>query len=89
MKEILLRREYIQREIEEKDDKKDTIPELLEISLNSSIKIQEIYEERSRELDEDFNIFIKKISEIEDLKSDLPEISKLLEKDKLQLKKEG
>ena len=89
MKEILLRKEYTQREIEEKDDKKDTIPELLEISLNSSIKIQEIYEERSRELDEDFNIFIKKISEIEDLKSDLPEISKLLEKDKLQLKKEG
>ena len=88
MKEILLRREYTQREIEEKDDKKDIISELVEINLNSSIKIQEIHEERSRELDEDFNIFIKKISEIEDFKSDLPEISKLLEKDKVELKKE-
>ena len=88
MKEILLRREYTQREIEEKDDKKDIISELVEINLNNSIKIQEIHEERSRELDEDFNIFIKKISEIEDFKSDLPEISKLLEKDKVELKKE-
>ena len=88
MKEILLKREYTQREIEEKDDKKDTISELLEIGLNDSIKIQEIYEECSRKLDKDFNIFIEKISKIEDLKSNLPEISKLLEEDKVQLKKE-
>ncbi|MCL4585459.1 P-loop NTPase fold protein [Fusobacterium nucleatum] len=88
MKEILLKREYTQREIEEKEDKKNTISELLEIGLNDSIKIQEIYEEYSRKLDEDFNIFIEKISKIEDLKSNLPEISKLLEEDKVQLKKE-
>ena len=88
MKEILLKREYTQREIEEKEDKKNTISELLEIGLNDSIKIQEIYEECSRKLDEDFNIFIEKISKIEDLKSNLPEISKLLEEDKVQLKKE-
>ena len=87
-KEILLKREYTQREIEEKEDKKNTISELLEIGLNDSIKIQEIYEEYSRKLDEDFNIFIEKISKIEDLKSNLPEISKLLEEDKVQLKKE-
>ena len=88
MREILLKREYTQREIEEKEDKKNTISELLEIGLNDSIKIQEIYEEYSRKLDEDFNIFIEKISKIEDLKSNLPEISKLLEEDKVQLKKE-
>ena len=88
MKEILLKREYTQREIEEKEDKKNTISELLEIGLNDSIKIQEIYEEYSRKLDEDFNIFIEKISKIEDLQSNLPEISKLLEEDKVQLKKE-
>ena len=88
MKEILLKREYTQREIEEKEDKKDTISELLEISFNDSIKILEIHEEHSRKLDEDFNIFMQKISEIEDLKSVLSEIEKLLEEDKVQLKKE-
>ena len=86
IKEILLKREYTQREIEEKEDK---ISGLLEAISNNSIKIQEIYEGCSRKLDEDFNIFIEKISKIEDLKSNLPEISKLLEKDKVQLKKEG
>ncbi|WP_336161677.1 P-loop NTPase fold protein [Fusobacterium polymorphum] len=88
MKEILLKREYTQREIEEKEDKKDTISELLEISFNDSIKILEIHVEHSRKLDEDFNIFMQKISEIEDLKSVLSEIEKLLEEDKVQLKKE-
>ena len=88
IKEILLKREYTQREIEEREEKKNTMSKLLEAFSNNSIEIQEISEEYFRKLDKDNNIFIQKISEIEDLKSNLPEISKLLEEDKLQLKKE-
>ena len=88
MKEILLRREYTQREIEEREEKKNSMSKLLEAFSNNSIEIQEISEEYFRKLDKDNNIFIEKISKIEDLKSNLPEISKLLEEDKLQLKKE-
>lgn len=88
MKEILLKREYTQREIEEKEDKKDKISGLLEAFSNNSIEIQKISEEYFRKLDKNNNIFIEKISKIEDLKSNLPEISKLLEEDKVQLKKE-
>ena len=85
MKEILLKREYTQREIEENEDK---ISGLLEAFSNNSIEIQKISEEYFRKLDKNNNIFIEKISKIEDLKSNLPEISKLLEEDKVQLKKE-
>ena len=88
MKEILLKREYTQREIEENEDKKDKISGLLEAFSNNSIEIQKISEEYFRKLDKNNNIFIEKISKIEDLKSNLPEISKLLEEDKVQLKKE-
>ena len=88
IKEILLKREYTQREIEEREEKKNTMSKLLEAFSNNSIEIQEISEEYFRKLDKDNNIFIEKISKIEDLKSNLPEISKLLEEDKLQLKKE-
>ena len=88
MKEILLKREYTQREIEEKESKKNTINDLLNINSDSFEKIEKARDEYFKKLEENNSIFILKILEIEDLKPILSEISKLLEEDKVQLKKE-
>ena len=89
MKKILLEREYTRREIEEKESKKNTINDLLNINFDSFEKIEKARDEYFEKLEENNSIFILKISEIEDLKPILSEISKLLEEDKVQLKKEG
>ena len=89
MKKILLEREYTRREIEEKESKKNTINDLLNINSDSFEKIEKARDEYFKKLEENNNIFILKILEIEDLKPILSEISKLLEEDKVQLKKEG
>lgn len=89
MKKILLEREYTRREIEEKESKKNTINDLLNINSDSFEKIEKARDEYFKKLEENNSIFILKILEIEDLKPILSEISKLLEEDKVQLKKEG
>ena len=88
MKKILLEREYTRREIEEKESKKNTINDLLNINSDSFEKIEKARDEYFKKLEENNSIFILKILEIEDLKPILSEISKLLEEDKVQLKKE-
>jgi len=88
MKKILLEREYTRREIEEKESKKNTRNDLLNINSDSFEKIEKARDEYFKKLEENNSIFILKILEIEDLKPILSEISKLLEEDKVQLKKE-
>ena len=86
IKNMLLKREYSYPELEGQEI--TTFNDIMEYDIDKIEYEQnkEASSEYSKKLNEDKNVFIQKISEIDDFKTNLPEIKKLLDEDNRLLK---
>lgn len=86
IKNMLLKREYSYPELEGQEI--TTFNDIMEYDIDKIEYEQnkEAASEYSKKLNEDKNVFIQKISEIDDFKTNLPEIKKLLDEDNRLLK---
>ena len=83
---MLLKREYSYPELEGQEI--TTFNDIMQYDIDKIEYEQnkEAASEYSKKLNEDKNVFIQKISEIDDFKTNLPEIKKLLDEDNRLLK---
>ena len=86
IKNMLLKREYSYPELEGQEI--TTFNDIMQYDIDKIEYEQnkEAASEYSKKLNEDKNVFIQKISEIDDFKTNLPEIKKLLDEDNRLLK---